>query len=141
MALLNDSVRNEITKQFTRLENPVKIINFTQTIECDYCAETRQILEELAELSDKINLEVYNFIDDKEQAEAFNIEKIPATVIMGEQDNGIRFYGIPSGYEFATLVEDITMVSKGDSGLSETTRRKLATVSGPIHIQVFVTPT
>ena len=141
MSLLNDSVRQEIGKRFTELENPVKIINFTQTIECDYCSETRQIMEELASLSEKIELVVYNFIEDKDKAEEYKIDKIPATVIMGEHDAGIRFYGIPSGYEFVTLLEDVVMISRNESGLSQTSKEKLATLTTPIHLQIFVTPT
>lgn len=141
MALLDDSVKEEIAKRFKDLANPVKIINFTQTIECNYCGETRQIMEELVTLSDKISLEVYNFIEDKDKAKAYGIDKIPATVVQGEQDVGIRFYGIPSGYEFVTLLDSIGMISKGESGLSEASKEQLATLTSPIHIQVFITPT
>jgi alkyl hydroperoxide reductase subunit AhpF len=101
--------------------------------------------EELAELSDKITLEVYDFVDDKEIAEQYNIDKIPATVVMkgGDQakDYNIRYFGIPSGYEFSSLIEDILMVSAEDSGLSDTTKEYLASLSEPVHLQVFVTPT
>jgi alkyl hydroperoxide reductase subunit AhpF len=101
--------------------------------------------EELAELSDKITLEVYDFVDDKEVAEQYNIDKIPATVVMkggdGAKDYNIRYFGIPSGYEFSSLIEDIMMVSAEDSGLSETTKEYLASLSEPVHLQVFVTPT
>jgi glutaredoxin-like protein len=141
MALLDDSVREEVAKRFAGLVNPVKIINFTQTIECNYCGETRQIMEEVTSLSDQISLEVYNFIEDKDKADAYGIDKIPATVVQGEKDTGIRFYGIPSGYEFMTLLDSISMVSKGESGLSEASKEQLATLTGPIHIQVFITPT
>ena len=141
MALLDDAVRSEVTKRFADLVNPVKIINFTQTIECNYCGETRQIMEEVASLSDKISLEVYNFVEDKDKADAYGIDKIPATVVQGERDTGSRFYGIPSGYEFVTLLDSIGMVSKGESGLSEASKEQLATLTSPIHIQVFITPT
>lgn len=141
MALLDDAVREEVAKRFMGLANPVKIINFTQTIECNFCGETRQIMEEVAGLSDKISLEVYNFIEDKDKADAYGIDKIPATVIQSERDVGVRFYGIPSGYEFVTLLDSIGMVSKGESGLSEASKEQLATLTSPIHIQVFITPT
>jgi glutaredoxin-like protein len=59
----------------------------------------------------------------------------------GERDYGIRFYGIPSGYEFSSIIEDIVDVSRGDSGLQPATREALAAVSEPVHFQVFITPT
>jgi len=116
MAFIQEKDRIEIQKKFATMQQPVKIINFTQELECTYCRETRLLLEEVAALSDKISLEVYNFIIDKEQANKYQIDKIPATIVMGEMDYGIRFYGIPSGYEFSTLLEDIVMVSKKDWG-------------------------
>ena len=98
-------------------------------------------MEEVAVLSDKLSLQVFNFQTDREQRDAYKIDKIPATVIMGEEDQGIRFYGIPSGYEFATLLETILMVSKGESGLSAETRKRLQELTKPLHLEVYVTPT
>jgi glutaredoxin-like protein len=145
MALLKEEDRNHLIEQFKSLESPVKIVVFTQKMECQYCKETRMIGEELAALSDKISLEVYDFEDDKEIAETYNIDKIPATIIMtgGDQprDYGIRYYGIPSGYEFSSLIEDIMMISSGESGLSAATKDVLAKLEKSVHLQVFVTPT
>jgi alkyl hydroperoxide reductase subunit AhpF len=106
-----------------------------------YCRETRQLMEEITELSDKITLEEYDFVADKDVVKRYSIDKIPATVVEGDKDYGIRFFGIPAGYEFGTLIEDIIMISKGDSGLEPETRLALATLSEPVHLQVFVTPT
>jgi len=141
MPLLDDKVRPQVEEKFKALTGPVKIINFTQEIECQYCTETRRLMEEVAGLSDKISFEVYNFVTDKEKVKEFKIDKIPATVVMGEKDYGIRFYGIPSGYEFVTLLESIVMVSKKDSGLAAATKKALAALKRPLHLQVFVTPT
>lgn len=141
MTFIQESDRTVIQTRFEELDQPVKIVNFTQETECMYCSETRQLMEEIAELSDKISLEVYNFVDDKEAVQKYSIDKIPATVIEGEKDFGVRFFGIPSGYEFGTLIEDIIMVSKGDSGLEPETRETLARLEEPVHLQVFVTPT
>jgi len=145
VALLKEEDRNHLIEEFKSLATPVKIVVFTQAVECQYCKETRMIGEELAALSDKISLEVYDFEKDKEIAETYNIDKIPATIIMagGEQprDYGIRYFGIPSGYEFSSLIEDIMMVSSGESGLSAATKDILSTLEKPVHLQVFVTPT
>lgn len=141
MPLLNETVRGQVQTRFKDLKNPVKIINFTQAIECQFCTETRQLMEEIAGLSDKLSVEVYNFVTDKEKAREFKIDKIPATVIMGAKDYGIRFYGIPSGYEFVSVVEGIAMVSSGESGLAAETKKQLAELKHPLHLQVYVTPT
>ncbi len=141
MGFLQEKDKEQIRKLFSGLRNNVKLINFTQEIECQYCRETRQILEELAGLSDKVSLEVFNLVTDKEAVEKYKIDKIPATVVEGEKDYGIRYYGIPSGYEFSSLLEDIIDVSKGQSGLSEQAKELVKQIDKPYHIQVFVTPT
>ncbi|GBC81835.1 hypothetical protein HRbin10_00947 [bacterium HR10] len=141
MAFLDERTRQELQRRLAELVHPVRLVFFTQELECPTCRETGQLLRETAELSEKIHLDVYNFQLDREQVEAFGVDKIPATVVMGERDYGIRFYGIPSGYEFASLVDAILAVSQGDSGLSPETRQKLRRVKEPLHIQVLVTPT
>lgn len=139
---LDQQAQNEIRSRFANLASPVRIINFTQSLECQYCKETRQILEELTPLSDKLTLEVYNFISDKEVAEKYNIDKIPATIVAtAETDYGIRYYGIPSGYEFASLLESIEMVSSQKHELDSEVAERVKMISEPVHIQVFVTPT
>jgi glutaredoxin-like protein len=145
MSLLKEKDRQQLIKEFTALQAPVKILVFTQEVECQYCSDTRLIAEEIASLSDKITLDVYDFMADRPVVEQYGIDKIPAVVVMrgGDQpkDYGIRYYGIPAGYEFSTLISDIMMVSRGDSGLSAETRAYLAAVDKPLHLQVFVTPT
>ena len=145
MALLSEKDREQLIDKFAGLDNPVKLIVFTQEFECHYCADTRQIAEELAGLSDRISLEVYDFVADKEVADQYGIDKIPATIILQSgkqsQDYGIRIFGVPAGYEFSSLVEDVMLVAGGESGLSETTKQWAAGLTKPVHLQVFVTPT
>jgi glutaredoxin-like protein len=145
MALLKEEDRQHLIEEFEALKDPVKLLVFTQELECEYCRETRMIAEEVAELSDSISLEVYNFVTDKEVAEQYEIDKIPAIAVLRDEDKpidyGIRYYGIPSGYEFSSIIEDVMMVSQGESGLSEATKTQVAELAEPLHLQVFVTPT
>ncbi len=143
MAFIVGDDQKVVKDILTQLPRKVKVVYFTQELECQYCRETRQLLEEVAELSDgKVVLEVYNFVTDKDKAEQFQIDKIPATIIMSEEkDYKIRYYGIPSGYEFSSLPEDIKQVAAGEPEVSEETKQLIAQIDKPLHIQVFVTPT
>ena len=141
MPMLPDEVKKQVQEAFADLSIPVKIVNFTQTLECQYCRETRQLLEEIAELSDQITFEVYDFVTDPEQVKEYGVDKIPATVIAGKEDYGIRFYGVPAGYEFTSLVHAIRLVGGTGSQLDEQTLAQLAELSKPVDLQVFVTPT
>jgi glutaredoxin-like protein len=141
MSMLKEADKEEVKKQLAELTKPVQLIMFTQTIECQFCAETRALVEEVASLSDEVEAVIYNFVTDKDKADEYGIDKIPAIAVIGEKDYGVRLYGIPAGYEFASLIEDIKMVSAGQSELSEATKEALAQIDEPVHLQVFVTPT
>jgi len=148
MSLLNDNIQKQIQKAFVALTGPVKIVMFTQgenVPECETCADTRQLLEEVSALSHKITLEVHDFMREAELAEQYHIDKIPAVAILSggttPQDYGIRLYGVPAGYEFSTLIEDILMVSQQKSALNAKTLEELKKLTQPVDIQVFVTPT
>jgi glutaredoxin-like protein len=148
MSLLNDNIQKQIREAFAALTSPVKIILFTQgenVPECETCADTRQLLEEVSALSDQITLEVHDFARETPLAEQYRIDKIPAVAILSggnpPKDFGIRLYGVPAGYEFSTLIEDILMVSQQKSALNAQTLDDLKKLTQPVHIQVFVTPT
>ncbi|MCD6166442.1 glutaredoxin [candidate division KSB1 bacterium] len=141
MAMLEDKVKDQVKKELAGLKEEVKLIVFTQELECQYCRENRILAEEVASLSDKIGIEVYNFAIDKEKVEEYKVDKIPAIVVMGEKDYGIRFYGLPGGYEFVSLIEAIKVVSARDSGLAPESRELVKKLTRPVHIQVFVTLT
>jgi glutaredoxin-like protein len=141
MPVLPDDVKVQVREAFAELKDPVRLVIFTQALECALCQQNRELLEEIAELSDQITAEVYDFVADKEQVEAYGVDKIPAVAILGEEDHGIRFYGIPAGYEFTSLVHAIRLVGGLGSQLDEDTRAKAGALSDPVHLQVFVTPT
>lgn len=133
----------QVKKILETLPRKVKLIYFTQELECQYCRETHQLMQELSELGgDNIELEVYNFVTDKEQVEKYKIDKIPALAVTSEdKDYGIRYYGIPSGYEFSSVLEDIQEVAKGEPSVSDETKKLMTKITQPLHLQVFVTPT
>jgi glutaredoxin-like protein len=154
MEMLSKEVREATQKKFDAdMAGPVVIIFFTQEAarlvlpdhlrgqECLYCKETRQLLQEVSSLSKKIELTIYDFVADKVKAAEYRVDKIPSIIIQGAEDYGIRFFGIPSGYEYMSLVESIIDVSKGATDLSQKTKDALKDLAKDVHIQVFVTPT
>ncbi|NLV73594.1 MAG: glutaredoxin [Chloroflexi bacterium] len=142
MALLSDKDAKFLKDHFAEhMVDPVKLVFFTQTIACQFCKETEAVLNEVANLSDKVTVEVRDFVIDKDLAKSYGVDKIPATVVLGAKDHGVRFYGISSGYEFTSLVEAIVGVSNIKSPLAPETLAALAKIDKPVHIQVFVTPT
>jgi glutaredoxin-like protein len=149
MSMINDSDAQALREHLdTHLDGNVSIDLFTKREsllhgpgnECHTCKETRQLLEEVAALSDKIQLTVHDIEAEKELAESLGIDRTPTTVIGGAEGRA-RYLGIPAGYEFMSLIEDIVDVSKGSTDLRPKTREALNSLSKDIHIRVFVTPT
>jgi glutaredoxin-like protein len=141
MTILTKDVRSKVQEELKELPGKVKLVVFTQEFECAHCRENTSLAQEVASLSDKLDIEVYNFALDKEAVERYGVNKIPAVVVEGEKDYGVRFYGVPAGYEFTTLLEAIKSVSAGESGLAPKTKEALAGLKDPLHLQVFVTLT
>ncbi len=125
----------------SKLKDEVRLVTFTQETECADCRETRELVQEIAELSNKIKAEIHNFVKDDEKAKEYKINKVPAVAMTGKKDYGIRYYGVPLGYEFKVFIDNIINISNGATNLTEETKGKLKSISKPVHIQVFVTLT
>jgi len=144
--VLNDQIIKQIEEAFAEVKEPVQVLFFGSKENCDYCNEAKQLLEEVTALNDKLELSVYDLQENADIAEQFNVINAPGIVIAAKdsaevKNLGIQFSGIPSGHEFSTLISDILIVSKRESGLDEKTREFLKGLTQPLHLQVFVTPT
>jgi len=122
---------------FTQKETPLLVPGRQP---CQYCRPTRQMLEELAALTDRISLRQHIFEDDKEAVAQYRVERIPAIVLHGSDGHWLKYYGLPGGYEFVTLIETIVDISRGTNYLSDKTRKRLRKLKRDVRIQVFVTP-
>jgi alkyl hydroperoxide reductase subunit AhpF len=141
MGALKEKDKEKVANIFKGIEKDVTIVMFTQEMECPHCEMTRTMLEEVSGLSEKLSLEVHDFVAEADLAKKYRVDKIPATVILGDKDYGIHFYGAPAGYEFNVLIEDIMDAGKRNPGLSEEVMTELAKVDRPVHMQVLISPT
>ena len=142
MALIDDEVAAQLRQEFQKLKDPVRLVVFSQALADPEAEQVKRLVEEIAALEPRIAAESSNFVLDTEKVAALNIQRIPAIAILGAtKDYGIRMYGLPTGYEFGSLVDAILDVSSGDSGLGAPTREALLALERPVHVQVFSTPT
>jgi alkyl hydroperoxide reductase subunit AhpF len=141
MPILSPSDAARVREMLAGLPGPVRLVFFTQALNCETCEPTKEILGELTGLSEKITVEEHNFPLEGALAADYGIDRVPAIAVLGTQDYGIRFLGIPSGYEFMSLLDAIQVASSGDSGLRAESREMLAGLPSPLTLQVFVTPT
>ena len=139
--VLQESDKEAIQKKFVGLADDVELIVFSQELECQFCKETREMALELGTLSKKIKVKIFDFVKDGDEVLKYNIKKIPAIAIAGKIDYGIRYYGLPEGYELPVMIDTIIDVSKGKTKLSDAIKTQLSEIKKSVHLQVFVSPT
>ncbi len=142
MAIFNADAQKQLQDMFKTLKNPVHVIMFSQQFECNSCRETHQFLDELCSLSDKLKLTIHDFIENKDIADKYGIDKIPGILVLAEekQSNGIRFYGPPGGYEINSFIKALQEVSGNSEELPSEVIARINAIKKAIHLQVFVTP-
>ena len=142
MPILQPRDEAAVRTEFEKIGGPVKLVVFSQELEAaDLCRQNEQLMKEVAALSDRITLEVLNPQIDRERATAYGLDQVPATVVEGARDYGVRFLGIPAGYEFSNLIDSIIAVSSGEAALTAETKASLSALAGDVQIKVFSTPT
>jgi alkyl hydroperoxide reductase subunit AhpF len=142
VGILSDRDQSAVKKEFERLSGPVKLVVFSQELVAgDLCRQNEQLAREVASLNDKISVEVLNPSIDRERAEAYGVDQVPAIAVEGARDYGLRFLGIPSGYEFTNLIDAIVIASTGEPTLAEETKSTLRALTSRVDIKVFSTPT
>lgn len=153
-SMISDQDKSQLKRTFRKdLKSDVTITLFTQKSsvlaipgrECRYCPQTQQLMDDLASLSPKLQLETVDFYQDAESAGRYGVTRIPAIMLAASGSSGgdsrLKFYGIPSGYTMSAVIDDIKTLSRGVSPLATETRKQLRRVNHGVHIQVFVTPT
>ena len=147
MSLLSPADQEKLRESFDEMTSPVKVLFFTQTLDCEPCEQTRRILDELPALSDRIAIEEVNFILEKDKAAQYGIDRVPALALIAQnaageaRDTRIRFLGTPAGYEFVSLVQALMLAGGHASSLTPENRARVDAVTTPTTIQVFSTPT
>jgi alkyl hydroperoxide reductase subunit AhpF len=141
MAFLTAQDEVAVKKEFEKLGGPVKLTVFAAELGGEHNTQTVALIREVAALSDKLSVTVLNPHIDKEQAAAYGVDAAPVVVVEGARDYGIRFLGVPAGYEFSNLIDSIVTVSTGEPALTAETRTALEGLTEDVTIKVFTTPT
>lgn len=139
--VLSESDKTEINKILSNMEDKVEILVFTSETGCFSCSKTETLMNELDQLSNKITVIMYDKDTNKDMAAKYNIELVPAIVVIGKEDYGIKHYGFPSGNEFTPLLEAIISSSIAKPTASEEMAKKINTIDNPVEVKIFVTPT
>jgi alkyl hydroperoxide reductase subunit AhpF len=147
MSLISPADQERLREEFAKITRPVRLLFFTQTLGCETCHITHQVLHELPPLSDQISIEEVNLVLEGDKAAQYGVDRVPAIAIAyvdGDQvkDTRIRFLGTPAGYEFISLIRAVLLAGGArPPDLSEAALARVAAVDKPTTMQVFTTPT
>jgi len=141
MGILSEKDRVAVRTELGKLAGPVRLVVFSSQLGSEYCVENERLMREVAECSDQVGLEILNLHIDREKAASYGVDRVPAVVVEGKRDFGVRFFGVPAGYEFTNLIDAMVTASSGVPQLSPQTLDRLQTLASHLHIQVFSTPT
>jgi glutaredoxin-like protein len=136
-----EELKGKVKDALKDLKNPVNMVLFTSEKDCEYCKDAKEIADLVAQSNEKIKLESLDLEKDKEKAKEYNVDKVPALIIHGDEKRMVRFFGMAAGYEFSTLISDIKDASNGKPDISDDLIEKIKAIDKKLHIQVFVTPT
>jgi alkyl hydroperoxide reductase subunit AhpF len=157
MALISATDQERLREMFAEMSRPVRLLFFTQTLGCETCLQTKEILDELPPLSDKVTIDEINLVLDQEKATQYGIDRAPGIAVAyqngsaasGDAESGgapsftdsrMRFLGTPSGYEFMALIHAILLAGGRIANLSDEARARVAAIDKPLKLQVFTTP-
>ena len=141
MTYFSDDEMRALSARLAGMTGPVQLVFFTQAFNCETCATTRRILDDLSRANPLITIDAKNMVLDAADVESYGIVAAPGVAIVSDRDRGLRFYGAPEGYELVSLLEGILLASSGDSGLTDASRSLVATLHEPRALQIFSTPT
>lgn len=140
MALLPDEIKKQLSETLESLGSSVKIQFFESEAECNLCKETRDLLEEVVELTDKVSLEIYDINKDNQLADEYGIDKVPGFTILKEDNSltGIKFYGPPAGYEINSFIFALLEASGKSQEIPKDLEDRIKAIDKNVNIKVFV---
>jgi glutaredoxin-like protein len=142
MSIFRLDDEDRVRELFDALDRPVDLLvahgpeetPLPGSRDIDFGEETERVVAGLAALSDRVTFRV--------EDEPPGFLRYPAIAVLPEgEDVGLRYYGLPWGYELATLVGGVLEAGRATSSLSPESLERLAGLDRDLDIDVFVTPT
>ncbi len=140
---LNDDVRKMLGEILNEMQDEVQVKLYVDSMECDTCKETHQLLDEMTEVNDKIKYELIDVNGDASVGAIHGIKMYPTIVVLDKDgnDKGVRFNGIPAGHEINALLAALVDMSGKPLDLDEKTIEAIKAIDTETDIKVFVTLT
>jgi alkyl hydroperoxide reductase subunit AhpF len=142
MAIFRPSEEARVRELLGGLERPVRLLvalgpeetPLPGARDIDFAAETTRLCGEIAALADDVTVAV--------EEEPAGFERFPSVSIQPDgEEAGVRYEGLPWGYELSSLVGAIREAGRRESSLKPESLDALARLDRDLRVDVFVTPT
>lgn len=139
--LLNEELQNQIREFLSNMKDEVTFIFFASEKNCETCEQTKMLLSEISELTDKITFVEKSLENDKADAEKYDITLAPSFVILDHEGKykGVKFNGIPAGHEINSFLSAVIDMSGVEFGFEPEIIERIKKIDKPVNIKVFVT--
>lgn len=143
MAILSAEDRDYLKNEFSKITEDVNIAFFAtnEQDKCEHCDNIRAIIAEIDDLSKHLKFNMYDIEKDAELAAKYRVKMAPALVFTQNETGNIKYYGVPSGYEFSSFIDDIMDIGTKSNDLDDEVKKGVSEIQDDVHIMVFVTPT
>jgi len=137
---MDQATKEQVKVMFAALDAEVTAHLFVKDHDCLYCGDTAEIINQVAELSNKVKVEKHTDEIGTGMAAELGVRLHPTIVLHGKEKYKVRFIGIPAGHEFGALIAGIVAVSTGSVPLEKDIIDDIKDIDKPLHIQVFSPP-
>ena len=139
-SMLAEKDKRYVASTLAGMKSDVRLVLFSRDGgECTYCDEAEALLADVAAAAPRVTVEVLSLTKDAARAQELGIDKVPGIALLGKKDYNLRYFGLPSGYDFIPFVETILAVANDDPGVSAESVAMLAKLKKPVQLSVFVT--
>lgn len=139
--LLNKELQDQIREFLNMMKEKVTFVYFKSDKNCDTCEQTKMLLSEIADLSDKISFIEKDLDKDIDEAKKYGVTLAPSFVILDNEGKykGVKFNGIPAGHEINSFLSAVIDMSGVEFGFDKDIVERIKKINKPVNIKVFVT--
>ena len=138
-SLLNDTLRKQLKDIFGKIEKDVTLVTIVdETI--PKSLEFRDLILDISELSNKINVEIYNRSENLEIENKISCDKLPIVALLDSKKEytGIKFHGVPGGHELNSFILAIYNAAGPGQAIDDTLKQSIKEIHDKVNIKVAV---
>lgn len=141
MTHLKMSEKEAIRENLDALPGPIHLVLITDGDGSEAGRHLEDVCRDLEMISSRFSLETHDRRSSDDKVRGYDVPLVPALILEGVAGARIRFFGTPSGHEFASFLESLREAAEGHFGLHTATRHEFSNLVQAVRIDVMVPST